>query len=225
MPTDKKRAGDPKSQSTRVVCALCNSGWMSRLQEDAKPDILALVLGNPATLGVQKQRRLAAWCAMSAMTAEFLAKSHEAVIPFSERAYLKAKLHPPKRNWKIWIGRCAPGMWDGNLMQNSMPIVEEEPEIGPNGFPLATTQTTTWGVGQLYIHAFSSIFPDLIRDIRFKPNVARYITQIWPVESPLVRWPPAFTLTEAAAEAIANGIARDFDHAARRILGFPPRET
>src|ERR1043166_1487280 len=48
--TRKKWQGDPRSRRAKCVCARCNNGWMSRLQERAKPLVLALVRGDQTTL-------------------------------------------------------------------------------------------------------------------------------------------------------------------------------
>jgi hypothetical protein len=69
----RKHAGAPYSGTLRIVCGSCNNGWMSVLQNDAKPILLPLVLGEERTLFRKHQALLAAWMAMFAMVTEFKA--------------------------------------------------------------------------------------------------------------------------------------------------------
>jgi hypothetical protein len=42
---EKKISGDPRSRKAKCVCGSCNNGWMSQLQERAKPLVLSLIEG------------------------------------------------------------------------------------------------------------------------------------------------------------------------------------
>jgi hypothetical protein len=66
----KKVAGDLRSRRLRVVCRSCNNGWMSRLQERAKPLLLPLIKGESTAFTYDEQELLAAWITMSIMVAE-----------------------------------------------------------------------------------------------------------------------------------------------------------
>lgn len=66
------RPGDFLDQSLRCVCAECNNGWMSELQEEARPIIEPLILGGPAGLPDQRSRFiLSRWVAMLCAVSEF----------------------------------------------------------------------------------------------------------------------------------------------------------
>jgi hypothetical protein len=53
----QKISGDIQSRKLRVVCERhCNNGWMSRLQETAKPYLLPFVLGQVSALDASAQR-------------------------------------------------------------------------------------------------------------------------------------------------------------------------
>jgi hypothetical protein len=43
-------AGDPQSRGVKAVCQGCNGGWMSRLEERAKPILLPLLAGQSKAL-------------------------------------------------------------------------------------------------------------------------------------------------------------------------------
>lgn len=51
----KIRAGDPLNSQVRVVCGACNSGWMSQIQEYAKPYLIPLFDGDESVLDAPAQ--------------------------------------------------------------------------------------------------------------------------------------------------------------------------
>lgn len=71
----RTRSGEPQSGRLRVVCASCNNGWMSDLQQEAKPHLLPLIKGETYLLHRNAQKTLAAWIAMFAMVAEHVDKT------------------------------------------------------------------------------------------------------------------------------------------------------
>lgn len=69
-PSRRKRSGDLQSRRLRVVCKSCNTGWMCRLQERAKPYLLPLIQGEVTAFDLDAQTILSAWVAMFVMVAE-----------------------------------------------------------------------------------------------------------------------------------------------------------
>lgn len=59
-------------QTVKTVCVDCNTGWMSRLEDQARPALTALIRDESRTLTAQDQVTLAAWAAMKAIVAEDL---------------------------------------------------------------------------------------------------------------------------------------------------------
>jgi hypothetical protein len=104
------RAGDPLS-TVKVVCAACNSGWLSQIQERAKPYLIPLIQGQPTALGPDGQRALAAWCAMATMTGEYIDRDPTAIdVSQADRdctrrprraGNLDRPLHPSSLAWPV----------------------------------------------------------------------------------------------------------------------------
>ena len=72
---NRLRAGDPLISKVRIVCAKCNSGWMSQIQERAKPFLVHLFKGQFHALNRRAQTAIAAWVAMATMTGEHLPRN------------------------------------------------------------------------------------------------------------------------------------------------------
>lgn len=92
----------------------------------------------------------------------------KASIPFKDRDYLRLYREPP-REWRIWIGRYLRGRWKGYWIHHSVPITENIPEELDAPVPLPNTQTTTFIVGQLFVHAMSSALPDITEKFSGRP--------------------------------------------------------
>jgi hypothetical protein len=207
--------GDPRSRRVKFVCASCNNGWMSQLQERAKPILLPLIKGERTVLGLDAQRLLAGWCAMSVMTSDFFYPETQA-IPRADRDYLRDHWMPPSDTWKIWIGRYTREKWQAHYIKNSMPITEEDiAEEGDSHVPRSNSQMTTIVVGQLYIHAFSCPFAWLIEKIATIPaNGFKKVAQIWPTREHFIAW-PTDPLTDREADSIPGAIAHLIERADR----------
>ena len=103
-PKVRIRAGDHLDAQVHVVCSDCNSGWLSQIQNDAKPILIPLFEGGTITLEQTAQQMVATWVAMSTMTGEHLSQEQRRLaIPQSDRTWLIERRIPPP-GWCIWIG-------------------------------------------------------------------------------------------------------------------------
>ncbi len=221
--TRRKWSGDPRNRSVRVVCARCNSGWMSRLQEQSKDYLLPLVSGTACTLGKNRQTALATWCAMSAMTAEFLGDGRRQAISPADRNHLQSKLRPPSPlYWRIWIAHYVRRDWVGQWVQMMSRVASDgDKVVDSDGIAVPNTQTTTLVVGQLYIHLFSCPHDEIVRRVEPTETAKSLFTQIWPVDQRIVRWPTT-TITDENADHFALAIMQALDNVHRQATGMPP---
>src|SRR5690606_33239285 len=65
-----RRQGHLVTRKLRVVCRTCNNGWMSQLEESAKPLLLRGFDAETFTLTPKDQGLLSRWACMKAMVAE-----------------------------------------------------------------------------------------------------------------------------------------------------------
>jgi len=217
------RAGSPLRSKVRVVCQKCNNGWLSVIQKNAKTHLIPLIDGRATVLGKDAQQKIAAWCAMATMTAEFMKRDPETIaVPQHEREWLwKNGTAPP--NWRIWIGRYQRHKWVGQWVHIALPVLESK-DIPNDGTPtLPNTQVTTFVVGQLYIHVMSCLYPEIVTQWTWgwgpAPEVGRLLVQISPLKESLIAWPPA-SLTDQSADLIASAFDRYITLLDRSILGL-----
>jgi hypothetical protein len=191
---------------------------MSDLQEQTKPILLPLILGETSSLHRKAQTTLSTWIAMFVMVAEFLDKTGTRVaISPKDRLFLKNNLDAP-RSMKIWIGYFEKDNWKGVWSHTTIPISDEDhvPQRSSLGVDFPNTQTTTIVIGKLYIHVLSSEIVSIVRKHNMGRDEKTLMYRIHPLKkSPLV-WPPPMRLTDQYADAIASA----FSERARRNLIF-----
>jgi hypothetical protein len=209
----KKRQGSARSRKLRIVCKSCNGGWMSDLQQKAKPILIPLINGETVVLDKEKQKIIAAWATMSCMVAEFFSPE-KAAISKAEREWLWKNGTAPE-NWKIWVGNYKRGNWVGHWVHNTLPIVDEiDPKLSEKKTPKPNTQTSTYVVGQLYIHAFSCPFPEFVHRCGLSNTGAKKFAQIWPLRESMIAW-PTNVISDREADNMAGEIFKKFDEAGR----------
>ncbi len=108
------RVGDIQNRKLRIVCGQCNSGWMSDLQQRAKPLLLSLIQGEATALDAEAQKIVAGWIAMTITVAEYFGKN--ITITLADRRHIRRTQTPPPL-WKIWIAHFARGNWKAHLIQ------------------------------------------------------------------------------------------------------------
>lgn len=197
-------SGDPTSRGIKAVCEKCNNGWMSQLEERAKPILIRLLSGGTRVLSREDQTILASWSAMHIMVAEHF-EPEKSAIPSTDHRYLwQTGLAPD--TWKIWIGNYRRGKWVGYWVHHALAIDEDYVSYSSEGsIARGNTQTTTFIVGQLYIHAFSSSsMPSLSSRFNLGPLGIQKLAQIWPIRESALVWPPT-----VMNDLDADGMARE----------------
>jgi hypothetical protein len=215
------KAGDPLSSKVRVVCVDCNNTWLSQIQEQAKPFLVPLIQGKATVLGRTGQEKVATWCAMATMTSEYIdSDPYSIAVSQVERSWLCANSGVPD-SWRIWISRYVRHRWVGRWVHLAVPILDGKDIIAQKGAPLPNMQTTTFVIGQLYVHVMSCpSFPKLIDNWAwpFGSRLARLQAQLWPPKESLIAWPPD-SITDGDADIIPLLFNRMIDAASRSMLG------
>lgn len=147
---------------------------------------------------------------MAVMCAEF-ANPDRVTVTATDRCGLKEHCTPPPVGWKIWIGNFVRQTWPGYFVHNAFSFIEDDIAKAHNGGPYpVNTQTTTYVVGQLYIHVMSSTYAEIPDRWRFDVQATEYLRVIWPPSKPIV-WPPSRTLNDQQADYIAGVFGLWFD--------------
>jgi hypothetical protein len=149
----KFRQGASGARKIRNVCRHCNNGWLSQVEEHAKPVILALMRGESVTLDGPAQARLAAWLALVTIMIEFTHPPTVA-IPAEDRDRLMRDRKPGSK-WRIWIARYGGTNWHDHACRHMGMRLATSPDQAVYSRQ-CNTQTTTLVIGQLCAHIYSS---------------------------------------------------------------------
>jgi hypothetical protein len=189
---------------------------MKDFQDAVKPFLVPMLDAVPCLITPYQQKLLAAWAAMCVMTGEYYAPDLVCV-PFADREYLRLYREAPK-DWKIWIGRYIRGKFRGYWVHNSVPLLKNIPKASDNTSYQPNTQTTTFIVGQVFIHAFRSAEPDITTRWRLDSLGPKILAQLWPVKEGFIAW-PTNDISDRDAEGITGHIFWSLDGIAR-TFGF-----
>ena len=214
----KRRAGDFHAQKLRIACRSCNTGWMSRLQENTKPHLVPMLTAKSANFYRSQQTTLAAWITMFVMTADYL-DADMVSITQNERTWFKDHQRPPA-DWRIWVGKYKQPTTNRRWIHTVLDITENEPEFLAKGTPpLSHAQTATILLGkQLIIHVMSSpAMRQTIKRWKILPAAAPALKQIWPIIHRRVDWPGDAVVSGQTIEDLALHFFRRVDTIARRL--------
>jgi hypothetical protein len=186
----RKLVDDPEVR-IKCVCQRCNNGWMSEIESENKPHMLALMNDKPTLLTPTQQKILARWAILKAIVLDGSSKRR---IPFyseSERISMK----PPSRSLPVgtltWIGRLSVKAFHAGLMDTFGQI---------NDIPKAFRGcVTTIVVGHLVIQVLTIHVIPRFATMSLRPTCKPgawdvNLLEIWPVFGEK-RWPPSFTFT------------------------------
>ena len=180
----RTKQGGTKTKTIRVVCKVCNSGWMSRLEKEAKPILISLVTRGQLVLDQQAQNTLAKWIALKFMVAEHTFQNDHITLESDRRKFAFDGKIP--EYLRIRIGSHNTSNWSRSYLRHSATISTTlEPPENPTG---RNTQSMAFGAGRLFVLAYGSraVDPDkllvFLRDHNF-PMIQPYRGQLdWPLE-------------------------------------------
>lgn len=189
------RPGSPKNITVRAVCAKCNNGWMSKLEEAAKPTLIKLMLPKGSFLLTYDERQtLATWMSLKVLVVD---ADTEARPIFTKLDYESFKDEPAPLSRTIFsMFLCSP-------MARKMPAYKRN-------YASALTGGGRPDISHVVNFTFSW-FPVLLHCWTYRGAPAVFIsegepsaTRIWPTETTVARWPPAYVIGLKDAEAVRN---------------------
>jgi|BarGraNGADG00212_1021973.scaffolds.fasta_scaffold10691_4 hypothetical protein len=180
-----ERTARTLNQTVRV-CRSCNGGWMARLEERAKPELIMLKSGEALKIGSDGQQVLAWWLMKNAIVKELVspASSPLRVSTQAQRQLVRSGSIPS--GWRIAIGA-----YEGtgpNLVHHFSTVKRLVDSDGvPGGSVVLQTVRFECFVGQVLLH--SMVETPVLRDLLGGPPYAIEIPK-----TDDVTWPPPTVL-------------------------------
>ena len=179
--------------TVKYICARCNNGWMSQLEQQVKPIVEAIFSQESVLINSRQQAILGAWAVKNAMVLEALRPAQPWFYLPSERISLKETLYPPAQTY-AWIAKCVEYNGSYSIASNLAGIANE-----------LTSQVsgyvTTMGFGPLALQVLSMRLPESVPQnatvtASVQPGPWDQSTLcIWPSQQISQKWPPLFGLS------------------------------
>jgi hypothetical protein len=211
--------GDVHSRRIRCVCASCNNGWMSKIQNDVKPILIPMLSGEEVVLRKKERVSISSWVGMMIMVAEYLDPDSVSISQADRCFLLKNKKLPS--HWHVWIGHANRQM-QPRFSHAVFPLTKgKSGEVIRRRPGDLNTQTSTICVGEhLLIHTISSdIARSLMRRWRPPENIKGSLVKVWPVGRSAVKWPPQVRLGDSEIDLLANLFSKQAQGLIKDTLG------
>lgn len=217
--TPIRKSGDPRSRKLKIVCTTCNNGWMSQVQDKAKPYLVRLIAGEKCELPRQARSALARWAALFVTVQEQI-HPDLASISAEDREWIRTRPTAP-HNWSVWMGRFIDPDGHSRSSRNAIPVVAKEElyrQRGLFGQVAYNAQTSTFLVGPVLFHAISG--PTRLR-FTFPQTVDEKLHRLWPTNGRGISWPTSL-LSEADYSTITDEMRRRIDERHPWLVGRRP---
>jgi hypothetical protein len=198
-----------------AVCASCNNGWMSGLEESAKAILEGMIDGRARLLHSGGQTTLASWALLKAMMFDRAVPAESRAIFPGLYAHLFEHRVPPRDGVRVWL---AAGGAEADPFSAFAALEASAPgEARPaerNVF------VRTFSVGRVLVQVFGTTSPALeqieVDWSAFGPPPSPAVLEIWPAGSARTWWPEPALSVEGAQGWFANQlVAALMQHADR----------
>lgn len=161
-----ERPGNLITKKFRVVCTTCNNGWMSDLEEKAKPFILSAIENKKCTLNEDEILLFAKWVVMKVMVAEHNHDGTQVTLALDLKAFFESAAIPSY--YRVYLGRHDTGT-NSAYYRHSCTLARtmSGPVCTMEGM-YRNTQSVSFLIGPLFIFVFSCREQDtyIWRDIK-----------------------------------------------------------
>lgn len=147
--------GSITNKRLKRVCKDCNNGWMSRLEEESRATVTALILGQSTYLARSARRPLINWIATKLIVLDAFRDGEQAFTERERSEFFATRALP--QSLSIWLLSCGQGPWKTMFWTHAQRLTvvvgrtweEAKPPSGAN----PNFKLFLWGVGQALIVA------------------------------------------------------------------------
>jgi hypothetical protein len=196
---------EPKpTVAVKRVCGSCNNGWMSELEESARPILSPLILarGAPVELALADQLIVSRWAFKTALMADFHSRAATRLfLPSVHAAFFRNRL-PPQPNCGIWIAAYSGSPVRLGIQARGSDMQLHWHNPAASGVVHLKAQVMTITIISLVLQVFR-----YDGDVSLIKNLhePRGTCLIWPPNTHPVKWPPdAVVFDDDQLNAVAN---------------------
>jgi hypothetical protein len=188
--------------TARCACADCNNGWMSDLEEAAKPHLTPMIHGRATSLSRDVQTTLALWLVKTVAVCEQAVPGEQDVMPDTWHRAMFETRRPPVGAW-VWLARYAGGEFRPGATRTAQWYIHPLRLESSSGS--ATGLSMVLSLGEL-VFQFMGVFRDDADAVVLEKHDP--FLRLWPKPIYRAPWPPAAApLSDADLEGLALSFA------------------
>jgi hypothetical protein len=164
-----------------------------------------MILGKTFQINCKEQTDVAAWIGIATVIQEFANRQGVRRIPHEDRTVLMNTEAPPF-SWSIWAARYT-GTWWAPMGHYHIPMSYSKGPAGDaSDAPKGELQLTTFTLGELLVHVFSSTQSEMIEAYRQyigRASNSGKLQQLWPIVRDTLTWPPFSPFQDHEVDSLA----------------------
>lgn len=204
FPRLSKRPADIATKKIRAVCAVCNNGWMERIESAARPFLTPMIEGFSVALDPFAQLKVAKWIALKMIVSEYAFPGSSATPERYRKAFMDSGQIPPQ--FRIYAGQLASPQL--GFYRNGFTVsAPGEPPPALDGV-VKNMQQGSLAVGRLFIQMNACWDPQLEVEDRVFIEGFHDKMRLWPLMVPEMAWPIFPILAKSALGLIVGEMDR-----------------
>lgn len=198
-----REQGRPLQITTKAVCAACNSGWMSELEQVARRVLSPIILGELGILSQKDCPALAIWALKTALVSMMVSSQQDRAQGYGlpptefESLYRQNSQRQPPDHVQVWMGRFIGERHIASVQATPMIVTADDatPASDPHAYVFSVL------LGEAFLQGIRFTTPSLALDLTTEQGFA----QIWPVRSD-VDWPTGEPVTDGTVHRVQKGL-------------------
>jgi hypothetical protein len=173
---------------------------MKRIEDEVKPIMTPLILGQPRRLSPKDQEIIAAWAVLKSIVTNYDGEA-KIVTHHMQRKFLKRHRRAPEKGWGVWICNFDRQNWRTEWVSRPFRILPDKQAAKHADGRVAfyNGNATTQFIGKLLIHVINTTAPRCIEKWDFPIPPRGIIVRIWPSRRNYsLLWPPSAITTDEA---------------------------
>ncbi len=187
-----------------TVCATCNHGWMSDLENEGAPILTPMIEGRPQGFDIERQVLVSTWVAKTALTFDQAMPLDRRSMPLEYCRWLyEHRLPPPGA--RVCLAHYDGTDYDGaseEFVRGVYHALYDDlaPDLVATGPPQA--HRTTIRIGQLVLEFTVTKDPEPVLKVR-GGDLADMLVSVWPAIN-VASWPPRLRFNNASLASFTN---------------------
>lgn len=201
--TGRRRTKQSKGLSviSRAPCVACNTGWMSQLEQRAKPLLTPAIQGDQTRWAPAERETIAVWATKTALMADRADPNHYVPDDHFHHLYDTGEPHPSTRVWVTSLVYPPGRSFLEAAILHRKGLLIESASLTTHGYRI------TLAIGYLAVQVFGAAnAPELTVERTLEINGVRiqdFLRQLWPHGDETLTWPPAAAFDASALELLA----------------------